>query len=93
AAPPPAPRAARRRRRRRPPPPAPAPAPGPAGPGGLASAAARARILDEIHIVVAPAVVGGGTRFLDEGLRLDLELTDERRFTGGAVYLAYRVRR
>ncbi|WP_203581850.1 dihydrofolate reductase family protein [Microbacterium hibisci] len=63
------------------------------GGGRLASAAARAGVLDEMHIVVAPAVVGGGTRFLDEGLRLDLELRDERRFGNGSVYLAYRVRR
>jgi len=63
------------------------------GGGQLASAAARAGVLDEVHIVVAPAVVGGGTRFLDEGLRLDLELFDERRFANGFVYLGYRVAR
>jgi dihydrofolate reductase len=63
------------------------------GGGRLASAAARAGILDEVHVVVAPAVVGGGIRFLDEGLRLDLELFDERRFANGFVYLGYRVRR
>ncbi|MFE5407660.1 dihydrofolate reductase family protein [Microbacterium sp. NPDC056569] len=63
------------------------------GGGRLASVAARAGVLDEVHIVIAPAVAGGGIRFLDEGLRLDLELTDERRFANGSVYLAYRVRR
>ena len=42
--------------------------------------------------VVAPVVVGGGTRFLPEGLHLDLELFDERRFGNGFVYLGYRVR-
>ncbi|MGU3646446.1 dihydrofolate reductase family protein [Microbacterium sp. C23T] len=63
------------------------------GGGRLASAAARAGILDEVHTVIAPAVVGGGIRFLDEGLRLDLELIDERRFANGSVYLGYRVRR
>ena len=61
------------------------------GGGRLASAAARAGILDEVHVVVATAVVGGGIRFLDEGLRLDLELMDERRFGNGFVYLGYRV--
>ncbi|MEI3846015.1 MULTISPECIES: dihydrofolate reductase family protein [unclassified Microbacterium] len=69
------------------------PAPVAIGGGRLASAAARAGILDEVHVVVSPAVVGGGIRFLDEGLRLDLELIDERRFGNGAVYLGYRVRR
>lgn len=63
------------------------------GGGRLASAAARAGILDEVHVVIAPAVVGGGIRFLDEGLRLDLDLVDERRFGNGSVYVAYRVRR
>ena len=62
------------------------------GGGQLASVAARAGVLDEVHVVVAPAVVGGGIRFLDEGLRLDLELIDERRFANGFVYLGYRVR-
>ena len=63
------------------------------GGGALASVAARAGILDEVHVVIATAVVGGGTRLLDEGLRLDLELMDERRFANGFVYLAYRVKR
>ncbi|MFB7882562.1 dihydrofolate reductase family protein [Microbacterium sp. NPDC056057] len=63
------------------------------GGGRLASVAARAGVLDEVHVVIAPAIVGGGIRFLDEGLRLDLELIDERRFANGSVYLGYRVRR
>lgn len=62
------------------------------GGGELASIAANAGILDEVHVMIAPAVVGGGTRFLGMGLRLDLELFDERRFDNGFVYLAYRVR-
>lgn len=61
------------------------------GGGELASAAARAGVLDEVHLVIAPAVVGGGTRFLDEGLDLRLELRDERRFANGFVYLKYEV--
>ena len=63
------------------------------GGGRLASVAARAGILNEVHIVVAPAVVGGGIRFLDEGVQLDLQLTAERRFANGSVYLGYRVGR
>ncbi|KJL43788.1 dihydrofolate reductase family protein [Microbacterium trichothecenolyticum] len=63
------------------------------GGGQLASVAARAGLLDAVHVVFCPVVVGGGIRFLDEGLRLDLELTDERRFENGFVYLGYRVRR
>ena len=35
---------------------------------------------------------GGGTHALPDGLRLDLELLDERRFAGGVVYMRYRTR-
>jgi hypothetical protein len=36
--------------------------------------------------------VGGGTRFISDGVRLELELVDERRFGGGMVHLHYRTR-
>ena len=62
------------------------------GGGTLASVAARAGVLDEVHAIVAPTIVGDGTRFLGGGARLDLELVDEKRFANGFVYLAYRVR-
>jgi hypothetical protein len=39
-----------------------------------------------------PAVVGGGTQALPDGVRLDLDLLDERRFASGVIYLRYRVR-
>ncbi len=59
----------------------------------LAAEALGARLVDEIRLVVSPVVVGGGLPVLPAGLRLDLDLADERRFTGGAVYLRYRARR
>lgn len=59
---------------------------------GLASAALAAGLVDEIAPVVLPVVVGGGTRFLPDGLRLALDLVGERRFPSGAVHLRYRVR-
>ena len=62
------------------------------GGGTLASVAARAGVLDEVHAIVAPAIVGGGTHFLGDNARLDLELLKEHRFATGAVYLAYRVK-
>jgi hypothetical protein len=37
-------------------------------------------------------VIGGGNRALSDGLRIDLELLDERRFAGGVVYLRYGTR-
>jgi dihydrofolate reductase len=59
---------------------------------GLAAHALAAGLVDECHLFVAPVIVGGGTRFLPEGLRLDLELGGERCFDNGTVYLQYRTR-
>lgn len=56
----------------------------------LAKPALAAGLVDEVHVFVVPVVVGGGKRMLPEGVRLDLELMDERRFAGGFVYLRYR---
>ena len=39
-----------------------------------------------------PVLVGGGKQALPDGVRLRLELLDERRFGSGIVYLRYRVR-
>ena len=60
---------------------------------GLAASALRAGLVDQIGRIVVPAVVGGGTAFLPDGLRLDLALLDEHEFPDGAVYLAYEVKR
>ena len=58
---------------------------------GLAASALRAGIVDELARLIVPAVIGGGTGFLPDDLRLDLELVDEHRFPNGTVYLAYKV--
>ena len=57
---------------------------------GIAAAALRAGLVDEIQQFVCPIVVGGGTAFLPDGLRMPLQLIEERRFTSGVVYLRYR---
>jgi dihydrofolate reductase len=57
----------------------------------LAAQAFRAGLVDECHLFVAPAIVGGGNQSLPDDVRLDLELLDERRFANGMVYLGYRV--
>ncbi|ACZ22706.1 dihydrofolate reductase [Sanguibacter keddieii DSM 10542] len=59
----------------------------------LAAHALRAGIVDEVHPYVSPVSVGGGLPFWPEGLRLDLDLLDEHRFRGGALWLRYAVRR
>jgi dihydrofolate reductase len=62
-----------------------------AGPD-LAAQAFRAGLVDELHLFLAPAVVGGGNQALPDKVRLGLELLDERRFGNGMVYLRYRTR-
>ena len=58
----------------------------------LAAQALRAGLVDELHLFIAPVVVGGGTPALPNHVRLALELLDERRFRNGTVYLRYRTR-
>jgi dihydrofolate reductase len=57
----------------------------------LAGQAIAAGLVDECHLIVVPVLVGGGKRALPDGVRADLELLDERRFAGGAVYLRYKL--
>jgi len=61
------------------------------GGAALAAHAFRAGLIDELHLVVVPVVVGGGKPALPRGVRLKLELTEERRFAAGTVFLRYRV--
>ena len=58
----------------------------------LAAQAIRAGLVDEFHLFVTPVVVGGGTSWLPDDVRVDLELLDERRFASGVVHLHYRAR-
>lgn len=59
----------------------------------LAAQALRAGIVDEVQPYLAPVAVGGGLRFWPDGLRLDLDLLEERRFGNGTLWLRYAVRR
>jgi dihydrofolate reductase len=58
----------------------------------LAAHAFMAELVDELHLFVAPIVVGGGKQSLPDNVRLRLDLLDERRFGSGMVYLRYRAR-
>jgi dihydrofolate reductase len=58
----------------------------------LAAQAMKAGLVDELHLFLTPIVVGAGNRALPEGVRLELELLDERRFGNGVVHLHYRTR-
>lgn len=57
----------------------------------LASQALRAGLVDECHFFLVPVIVGGGKRAFPDGLFLELELRDERRFANGTVYVRYGV--
>ena len=58
----------------------------------LAAQAIKAGLVDELHLFLAPVVVGGGKRSLPDDVRLELELLDERRFANGVVHLHHRTR-
>lgn len=55
----------------------------------LAAQVIRAGLVDEFQLIVCPLLVGGGKRFFPEGVRLDLQLLEERRFANGVVALRY----
>jgi dihydrofolate reductase len=57
----------------------------------LAAEAFRAGLIDEVGMRLAPVVLGAGKPALPVDVRLDLELTEERRFDDGSVYLRYDV--
>ena len=58
----------------------------------LAAQAIAAGLVDEYHLFTTTSVVGGGKRFFPDGVRLDLELVEERAFDSGLVYTRYRTR-
>ncbi|HET6476956.1 MAG TPA: dihydrofolate reductase family protein [Thermoleophilia bacterium] len=57
----------------------------------LAGQALRARLVDRLHLLVVPIVLGAGKRCLPEDVCLGLDLLDVRRFRGGVVCLRYRI--
>ncbi len=56
----------------------------------LAAHAIAAGLVDEYQLFVVPVIVGGGTRCLPAGVRLDLQLVDEHRFDNGMLFVRYR---
>jgi dihydrofolate reductase len=55
----------------------------------LAAHAFASDLVDDVHLFLSPVIVGGGTRALPDGVRLDLGLVEERRFANGTVYIFY----
>lgn len=58
----------------------------------LAASALRAGLVDELQMIVCPAVVGGGKRFFPDDVNLKLDLLNEKRFDIGVIILHYAIR-
>jgi dihydrofolate reductase len=59
------------------------------GSGTLVRSLLRGGILDELHLLVHPIVVGTGKRLFDDGPQVPLRLTDSQTFSTGVLYLTY----
>ncbi len=57
----------------------------------LAGQALAAGVVDELHLLLCPIIVGGGKPALPHHVRADLEVIDERRFESGVVHIRYEV--
>lgn len=58
----------------------------------LAAQAIAAGLVDEYHLFMTSTVVGGGTRFFPDGVRLELDLVEQRGFDSGVIFARYRTR-
>jgi dihydrofolate reductase len=56
----------------------------------LAAHAITAGLVDEYQLFVVPMLLGAGIRSVPDGVRLGLDLVEERRFENGFVFLRYR---
>jgi dihydrofolate reductase len=61
------------------------------GGANFAAHAFRAGLIDECHLFIGPAMLGGGKPSLPSDLRVELDLLDERRFDNGVVYVRHRI--
>jgi len=57
----------------------------------LGGQAIAAGLVDEIHLLLVPVLVGGGKRALPAGVHAELRLLDTRRFASGVAYVRYGV--
>lgn len=59
------------------------------GSGTLVASLLRAGLLDELHLLVHPLVVGSGKRLFADGSPVPLRLTGSQTFSTGVLYLTY----
>jgi dihydrofolate reductase len=55
----------------------------------LAGEAIKAGIVDEIHQIIVPVMIGGGNPWLPKDVHAKFELADSRQFENGYVHLQY----
>src|SRR5262249_24516566 len=61
------------------------------GGADLAGQALASGLVDEVHLFLVPAIVGGGKRALPAGVRAMLRLIGTRGFASGVVFAHYAV--
>jgi dihydrofolate reductase len=61
------------------------------GGADLAGQALTAGLLDEIRLLTAPVVLGGGKRWMQSDVHRPMRLVETRAFACGVVYLRYRL--
>jgi dihydrofolate reductase len=59
------------------------------GSGTLVTSLLREGLLDELHLLVHPIVVGSGKRLFDDGAQVPLRLTTSQTFSTGVLHLTY----
>ena len=59
------------------------------GSGTLVRSLLREGLLDELHLLVHPIVVGSGKRLFDDGSQVPLRLTNSQTFSTGVLHLTY----
>lgn len=62
------------------------------GGANLARQALAAGLLDEVRLLIAPVVLGGGKPWLPGGVSRPLHLLESRSFDSAVVYLRYRLK-
>jgi dihydrofolate reductase len=59
------------------------------GSGTLVRSLLREGLLDELHLLMHPIVVGSGKRLFDDGPQVPLRLADSQTFSTGVLHLTY----
>ncbi|MCW6009620.1 dihydrofolate reductase family protein [Micromonospora sp. CPCC 205371] len=59
------------------------------GSGTLVVSLLREGLIDELHLLLHPIVVGSGKRLFDDGAQVPLRLIDSKTFSTGVLHLVY----